>query len=223
MRNYFDMQMKTLHQELKEMGGLCQLTISKTYQLLHNGDVEVIKSIVAQEDQINQKERDIESLCLKLLLRQQPVASDLRRVSSALKMITDMERIGDQAADIAEIIKTGNLKAPAEALGMGKMAKATMKMVRDSIDSFVKDDLDLAKQVIDADDEVDGQFEQIRHMLADGLVNKSATQEQVLDLLMIAKYYERIGDHATNIAEWVVYSITGVHKSAELTERKEQE
>ena len=147
----------------------------------------------------------------------------MRRVSSALKMITDMERIGDQAADIAEIIKTGNLKAPAEALGMGKMAKATMKMVRDSIDSFVKDDLDLAKQVIDADDEVDGQFEQIRHMLADGLVNKSATQEQVLDLLMIAKYYERIGDHATNIAEWVVYSITGVHKSAELTERKEQE
>ena len=223
MRTAFTAQLDEMHRLLIHMGELCETVIDNTYQALMKEDRESAAEIIEKDGEIDQVERDIEGICLKLLLRQQPVASDLRRVSSALKMITDMERIGDQAADIAEIIKTGNLKAPAEALGMGKMAKATMKVVRDSIDSFVKDDLDLAKQVIDADDEVDGQFEQIRHMLADGLVNKSATQEQVLDLLMIAKYYERIGDHATNIAEWVVYSITGVHKSAELTERKEQE
>ena len=214
MRNAFNAQLDEMHRLLIHMGELCETVIDNTYQALMKEDRESAAEIIEKDGEIDQVERDIEGICLKLLLRQQPVASDLRRVSSALKMITDMERIGDQAADIAEIIKTGNLKAPAEALGMGKMAKATMKMVRDSIDSFVKDDLDLAKQVIDADDEVDGQFEQIRHMLADGLVNKSATQEQVLDLLMIAKYYERIGDHATNIAEWVEFSITGVHKDS---------
>ena len=212
MRNYFDMQMKTLHQELKEMGGLCQLTISKTYQLLHNGDVEVIKSIVAQEDQINQKERDIESLCLKLLLRQQPVASDLRKISAALKMITDMERIGDQASDIAEIVQTTHLKAPSEKIKIKEMAQITQRMVSKSVDAYVKQDLTIARQVIQEDDLVDKLFDEVKQELVQSLQNGTSSEEQSLDYLMIAKYYERIGDHATNIAEWVDFSVTGQHE-----------
>ena len=213
MRNYFDMQMKTLHQELKEMGGLCQLTISQTYQLLHNGDVEVIKSIVAQEDQINQKERDIESLCLKLLLRQQPVASDLRKISAALKMITDMERIGDQALDIAEIVETGKILEVKDTDLLGRMAEVTMDMVSKSVEAYVSQDLQRAQSVIDSDDLVDDLFMEIRMTLINSIENQDMDEEQILDYLMIAKYYERIGDHATNIAEWVEFSILGKHRS----------
>ncbi len=219
MRDVFNAQLEEMHEMLIHMGTLCETVIDGTYQALMKEDRESAANIIAKDAEIDQMERDIEELCLRLLLRQQPVASDMRKVSAALKMITDMERIGDQAADIAEIIKTGTLKAPAETLGMGKMAQSTMKMVRDSINSFVNDDLELARQVINSDDIVDGEFSEIRHRLAEGLVNSSASQEQMLDLLMIAKYYERIGDHATNIAEWVVYSITGVHKSAELADK----
>ena len=216
MRNYFDMQMKTLHQELKEMGGLCQLTISKTYQLLHNGDVEVIKSIVAQEDQINQKERDIESLCLKLLLRQQPVASDLRKISAALKMITDMERIGDHAADISEISIHLSKEAYISHLGhIEQMAKLTSVMVLDCMQAFVDRDMEKAKEIIKRDDQVDGLFLQVRNDLIDLIRQDSKNASQAADLLMVAKYFERIGDHATNIAEWVMFSITGSHKSAD--------
>ncbi|MGI6006747.1 MAG: phosphate signaling complex protein PhoU [Ruminococcus sp.] len=213
MRNYFDMQMKNLHQELKEMGGLCQLTISKTYQLLNKGDRDVIKSIVAQEDQINQKERDIESLCMKLLLRQQPVASDLRKISAALKMITDMERIGDQALDIAEIVEMGKILEVKDTELLGKMAEVTMDMVSRSVEAYVAQDLQRAQDVIDSDDLVDNLFVEIRKKLIDSIEDNNMDEEQILDYLMIAKYYERIGDHATNIAEWVEFSILGKHRS----------
>ncbi len=213
MRNYFDMQMKCLHQELKEMGGLCQLTISKTYQLLNKGDREVVKSIVAQEEQINQKERDIETLCLKLLLRQQPVASDLRKISAALKMITDMERIGDQALDIAEIVEMGKILEVNDTKLLGQMAEVTMDMVSRSVEAYVAQDLLRAQEVIESDDKVDELFMEIRKKLIDSIEGQEMDEEQILDYLMIAKYYERIGDHATNIAEWVEFSILGKHRS----------
>ncbi len=213
MRKYFDLQLKQLHQELKEMGGLCQLVISETYQLLNKGDREVIKSIVVQEEQMNQKERDIESLCMKLLLKQQPVAADLRKVSAALKMITDMERIGDQALDIAEIVETGTVLEAKGSKLLGEMAEATMGMVSRSIEAYVEQDLAKAQEVIQSDDVVDELFVKVRTSLVDHLEGVGNGNDRILDFLMIAKYYERIGDHATNIAEWVEFSILGKHRS----------
>ena len=213
MRKYFDLQLKQLHQELKEMGGLCQLVISETYQLLNKGDREVIKSIVVQEEQMNQKERDIESLCMKLLLKQQPVAADLRKVSAALKMITDMERIGDQALDIAEIVETGTMLEAKGSKLLGEMAEATMGMVSRSIEAYVEQDLAKAQEVIQSDDVVDELFVKVRTSLVDHLEGVGNGNDRILDFLMIAKYYERIGDHATNIAEWVEFSILGKHRS----------
>ena len=215
MRNRFDQQLEQLNEDLIELGAMCKEAIADATTALLDSDKQARQKAFMVEYEIDHKERDIESLCMKLLLQQQPVARDLRTISAALKMISDMERIGDQASDIADIAKFLEGSNITQQVHIRKMAEAAMRMLTDSIDSFVKDDLDLAKQVIDADDEVDGQFEQIRHMLADGLVNKSATQEQVLDLLMIAKYFERIVDHAVNIAEWVEYSVTGVHSNNE--------
>ena len=172
--------------------------------------------ILQDDANVDLKERDIESKCLKLLLEQQPVASDLRKISSALKMITDLERIGDQAGDIAEIIKTADLLEPVKATRLGEMAKAVASMVRESIESFANEDLRKTKEVIAYDDVIDDMFSQVKKELADGILNGGATQEQILDILMIAKYYERIGDHATNIAEWAEYAITGVHRNSEL-------
>lgn len=213
MRKYFDLQLKQLHQELKEMGGLCQIVISETYQLLSKGDREVIKSIVVQEDQMNQKERDIEALCMKLLLKQQPVATDLRKVSAALKMITDMERIGDQALDIAEIVETGTILETDGGRLLGKMAEATMEMVSRSIEAYVEQNLEKAQEVIQSDDVVDELFVQVRESLVNRLGGTGDDNDRILDFLMIAKYYERIGDHATNIAEWVEFSILGRHRN----------
>ena len=215
MRKYFDLQLKQLHHELKEMGGLCQLAISKTYQLLGKGDREAIKSIAELEDQINQKERDIETLCMQLLLRQQPVATDLRKVSAALKMITDMERIGDQAFDIAEIVETGNILNTNSTKVLESMAEITMTMVSKSIEAYVAQDLKLAQNVIESDDIVDDQFVEIRKLLIDQVSKEGIDSHEILDCMMIAKYYERIGDHATNIAEWVEYSILGKHRSGQ--------
>ena len=213
MRNRFDRQLELLHTELIEMGALCEKVIGETYKALMSGDTEAAQRIVKEDNAIDLKERDIESLCLKLLLQQQPVASDLRKVSAALKMITDMERIGDQAADIAEIVQTaGSLKAPAQTVRIGEMAKATMKMVTESIDAYVKQNLEIAREVIDYDDVVDRLFEEVRDDLSRGMGKGVVNTEQMVDLLMIAKYFERIGDHATNIAEWVEFSITGQHR-----------
>ena len=161
---------------------------------------------------IDEKEREIESRCLKLLLQQQPVASDLRQVSAALKMITDMERIGDQASDIAEIVQTTHLKAPGENIRLKDMAQITQRMVSKSVDAYVKQDLGIARQVIREDDLVDHLFEEVKNELVCALKDGTSSGEQSLDYLMIAKYYERIGDHATNIAEWVEFSITGQHE-----------
>lgn len=215
MRNRFDAQLELLHQKLIEMGNLCEQVISMTYKVLMDENHEAAKEIIEKDGHIDLIDRDIESLCLKLLLQQQPVASDLRKVSAALKMITDMERIGDQAADIAEIIMTTNIKAPGLDVPIGRMAEATVRMVTDSVNAYVWQDLDTAQKVIEYDDVVDNLFDEVKEMLIREIDTNPMIHEHVMDILLIAKYYERIGDHATNISEWVEFSITGKHRGDE--------
>lgn len=215
MRNRFDRQLEELHVELIEMGSMCEDVIRKTSKLLQSGDAKVAKDIRKEDSNIDEQERLVESLCLKLLLQQQPVAKDLRKVSAALKMITDMERIGDQASDIAEIIETTDFSVPTNDVKLAKMAETTIAMVTESIDAYVKQDLELVREVIARDDEVDDLFLEVRQEIADDMVEAGDPMSS-LDLLMIAKYFERIGDHATNIAEWVEFSITGTHKDADI-------
>lgn len=212
MRNRFDEQLEKLNIEMIEMGVLCEDVISKAAKAFLEHDEEAAKYTIKKDREIDQKEKDIEALCLKLLLQQQPVARDLRQISSALKMITDMERIGDQAADIAEISTMMQAETFKKVEPIEKMSIATIKMVTESIDAFVKKDLQLAKDVIDYDDVVDELFDQVRNELIQFICKDAENGEYAVDLLMIAKYFERIGDHATNIAEWVVFSITGMHK-----------
>ena len=215
MRNRFDRQLEELHVELIEMGSMCEDVIRKTSKLLQSGDAKVAKEIRKEDSNIDEQERLVESLCLKLLLQQQPVAKDLRKVSAALKMITDMERIGDQASDIAEIIETTDFSVPTNDVKLAKMAETTIAMVTESIDAYVKQDLELVREVIARDDEVDDLFLEVRQEIADDMVEAGDPMSS-LDLLMIAKYFERIGDHATNNAEWVEFSITGTHKDADI-------
>lgn len=212
MRDRFTQQMEKLHVEMIEMGALCEQAISRAYQVLMEEDPQAAQDLRKKDAAIDEKEREIESRCLKLLLQQQPVASDLRQVSAALKMITDMERIGDQASDIAEIVQTTHLKAPGENIRLKDMAQITQRMVSKSVDAYVKQDLGIARQVIREDDLVDHLFEEVKNELVCALKDGTSSGEQSLDYLMIAKYYERIGDHATNIAEWVEFSITGQHE-----------
>ncbi len=211
MRSRFDMQLHELNSELIKMGALCESAIAMSAKALLDGDTELAARVLEFDSEIDQKERDIESRCMKLLLQQQPVARDLRTVSSALKMITDMERIGDQSADIAEIVTMANIKASDETLHIGEMARAVMKMVTDSVDAFVKRDTSLAHSVIGYDDVVDGLFDEVKKALTVRF-QSGGQMEYALDLLMIAKYFERIGDHAVNIAQWVIFSVTGIHK-----------
>ena len=211
MRNRFDEQLNTLNNELITMGALCEEAISSAVKLLIDNDVKMKENVLDADKQIDQKERDIESLCMKLLMQQQPVASDLRTISSALKMISDMERIGDQASDIAEIAEYAYGSGMESETHIADMARATIQMVTDSIDSFVKKDIDLAHTVIEHDNIVDDLFDKVKGELISAIENKAANAEALIDLLMIAKYFERIGDHAENIAEWVIYSITGKH------------
>ena len=215
MRNRFGEQLERLHVEMIQMGALCEDAISAAAQALMKGDEDLARAAGEAEREIDQKEREVENLCLKLLLQQQPVARDLREISSALKMISDMERIGDQASDIADMVPYIRFSEAKSKVHIEAMAKATVKMVTDSVDAFVQDDLDLAQRVIDSDDEVDDLFNRVKNELIDLIYAKDIDAKVALDLLMTAKYYERIGDHAVNIAEWVVYSITGVHKSNE--------
>ena len=215
MRNRFDRQLEELHVELIEMGSMCEDVIRKTSKLLQYGDAKEAKEIRKEDSNIDEQERLVESLCLKLLLQQQPVAKDLRKVSAALKMITDMERIGDQASDIAEIIETTDFSVPTNDVKLAKMAETTIAMVTEIIDAYVKQDLVLVREVIARDDEVDDLFLEVRQEIADDMVEAGDPMSS-LDLLMIAKYFERIGDHATNIAEWVEFSITGTHKDADI-------
>ena len=211
MRNRFDEQLNTLNNELITMGALCEEAISSAVKLLIDNDVKMKENVLDADKQIDQKERDIETLCMKLLMQQQPVASDLRTISSALKMISDMERIGDQASDIAEIAEYAYGSVMESETHIADMARATIQMVTDSIDSFVKKDVALAYTVIEHDNTVDDLFDKVKGELIFAIENKAANAEALIDLLMIAKYFERIGDHAENIAEWVIYSITGKH------------
>lgn len=214
MRNRFDTQLIELNNELIAMGALCENAIASSVKALLSEDVKLAASAIRIDQEIDRKEREIESMCLKLLLQQQPVASDLRLISAVLKMITDIERIGDQASDIAEIV-TYLPKISGHNKHIEEMAQATIKMVTDSLDAFVRRDLTLAWSVIEYDDVVDNLFTACKKDLIADIANNPADGERVLDILMIAKYLERIGDHATNIAEWVEFSITGTHKSEE--------
>ena len=212
MRSRFDQQLALLNRELIEMGALCEEVIAAAAKALMEGDTVLAAQVTPRAAGIDQKERDIESLCLKLLLQQQPVASDLRQISAALKMITDMERIGDQAEDIAEIVTfLGGRGAENSAL-LREMARSTIKMVTESVDAYVRQNTALAEQVIAEDDVVDDYFTRVKKGLIERIAQDPTDGEFALDLLMIAKYFERIGDHAVNIAEWVIFSVTGEHK-----------
>ncbi|MCL1952367.1 MAG: phosphate signaling complex protein PhoU [Oscillospiraceae bacterium] len=211
MRNKFDEQLARLNDMLIGMGGLIETAIAMAVKALQEQDILLARQAVAFDDEVDQKEKDIEALCLKLLLQQQPVARDLRLISAALKMITDMERIGDQAADIAALtVKLAG--SPCANRHIPAMADATAGMVTDSIDAFVKKDLGLAEAVIRRDEAVNALFRAVKADLIALLREDSADGGQALNLLMVAKYLERIGDHAKNIAEWVVFSITGEHR-----------
>lgn len=210
MRSRFDQQLSLLNRALIEMGALCEEVIALAAKAVLTGDGSLAEKVAPLDREIDQKEREIESQCLKLLLQQQPVARDLRTISSALKMISDMERIGDQAADIAEITRDIADNSIKDLVPIGDMARATIKMVTDSVDSFVRKDLGLAEAVISSDDVVDDLFLQVREELI-RRIGMGDSGEVCIDLLMIAKYLERIGDHAVNIAEWVEYSLTGHH------------
>ena len=211
MRPRFDQQLEELNLELIKMGALCERAIRRAADQLLNEKETEPQAIDRMEEEINHKERDIENLCMKLLLQQQPVARDLRMISSALKMISDMERIGDQAQDIADMAKFVKVQEIAHKMNIGKMAEATIKMVTESIDSFVKKDLDSAAAVVKYDDVVDDLFLKVKADLPQLIKNDPQNAEYYIDLIMVAKYFERIGDHAENIAQWVEYSITGTH------------
>lgn len=212
MRSRFDAELDLLNSELCTMGALIEETIDSATKSLLTQDVELARYTMTIEAQVDEKEREIESMCLNLLLRQHPVARDLRIISAVLKMITDMERIADQASDIAELaIMLADETYIKKLEHIPQMAKATAKMVGDSIDAFVSMDLDLARQVVVYDDVVDDLFDYIKDELIERISENKEEGEQAVDLIMIAKYYERIGDHAVNIADWVIFAITGGH------------
>ena len=212
MRKHFDEQIEALNRGMIEMGALVEQTIEDACDALRTADLEKARMVMNGDHRVDHKEREIETLCLHLLLQQQPVARDLRLISSAMKMITDMERIGDQAEDIAEIVTflDGHSRDGMER--MEDMARAVIEMVTSSVDAFVKKDVTLAEKVIAQDDVVDDYFSEVKCGIITMIAENPADGEFALDLLMISKYLERIGDHATNIAEWVIYSVTGKHK-----------
>ena len=218
MRNRFDEQLEQLNNHLLEMGALIERSIENATQAMINQDVEAAKASVTADHEVDQKEREVEALCLKLLLQQQPVARDLRLISAALKMITDMERIGDQAADIAGIVSyIAREPYIKELVHLPQMGRKAIAMVRGSLDAYVNKDMDLARKVMGMDDAIDQLFDIVKDELIDHIRSDASAGSQAVDLLMIAKYYERIGDHAQNIAEWVEYALTGKHKGVFLT------
>ena len=214
MRSRFDKELEVLDRELVQMGAMIERAIAGAAKALSGRDAEKAREVVALDEQIDVQERVVERLCLRLLLQQQPVARDLRLVSAALKMITDMERIGDQAADIAEIALRLSAGPPVRFPHIDDMARAVIRMVTESVDAFVRKDLTLVRAVIASDDVVDGLFREVRDSLVRFIAEHGDCGEQAIDGLMIAKYLERIGDHATNIAEWVAFSMTGDHHAA---------
>ena len=209
MRSYFDKQLELLNNEMLNMSDMCEDAISQAISALLNGDRMKAAGLKKSVDQINQQERYIENICVKLLMQQQPVARDLRTISAAMKMVTDMDRIAIQSGDIADIIAVGNIKPSAETESLKQMADAVRKMVTMSIKAFVNKDISSAKEVLAFDDVVDEYFDNIKKELIEKLKNNQANGELILDLLMIDKYLERIGDHAVNIGKWVIFSING--------------
>lgn len=213
MRNRFDAQLLQLNRMLIHMGDLCGIAIENATKALQDGNIQMAYDVMTADAEIDQAERDIERLCLTLLLQQQPVARDLRQISSALKMITDMERIGDQASDIAEIVVSAQLSEATDFPKIVEMSVEVTHMVEDSIKAFVDKNLELAGNVEARDDVVDMMFDSVKNQLIDYIgENHGQAAHKAIDLVMISKYLERIGDHATNIAEWVTFSITGVHE-----------
>ena len=216
MRNRFERQLLELNNELIQMGSMIERAIEMGISALVRQDVEKAKKAIAYDEEIDEQEKTVESLCMKLLLQQQPVAKDLRLISAALKMITDMERIGDHAADISEMtILMSDATYERRAINIDlveSMAKETTDMVIKCVDAFVNKDLELARTVIAQDDVVDDLFADFKQQLIKKINENVKNGEQATDMLMVAKYFERIGDHATNIAEWVIYSITGEHE-----------
>ena len=210
MRDKYMKQLENLNNNMIEMGAMIEKSIENAISALVRQDVETAKKAIEYDAEIDEMEKNIENMCMKILLSQQPVASDLRTVSSALKMVTDMERIGDHAADISEItIMIANKTYRCKLEKIEKMAKETMIMLVQSIESYVNKDIEKAKAVINHDDIVDGLFDEVKKALIVAIKDDDEDGEQMADLLMVAKYLERIGDHATNISEWVIYSITG--------------
>ena len=213
MRSRFEEQLTELNAQLIDMGAMIEYAIENSIRAMTERDNDLARRVVAFDREVDRKEKDIEQMCIRLLLQQQPVARDLRLISAALKMITDMERISDQAADISEIIPYISDKPYLKQLEhIPMMGKRTIKMVKDAVDAFVRRDLELAGAVIASDDEVDDLFMKIKTELIELISRDSSTGAQALDLLMIAKYLERIGDHATNLAEWVEFAVTGTHR-----------
>lgn len=216
MRSRFDEQLTRLNAEIIDMGTLIEHAIEESVQALSSRDVVRARKVIALDRDVDQKEREVENQCLKLLLQQQPVARDLRFISAALKMITDMERIGDQAADISELVTMLDPRtferAPVHIPDMGDQAIA---MVKAAVSAFVARDMEAAQRVIADDDRQDQLFGAVRDELVAWIAQEPMNGAQALDLMMIAKYLERIGDHAVNIAEWVQFAVTGTHKEAE--------
>lgn len=215
MKTRFDEQLEQMHIDLIKMGSLCEEVITLAVKALDGAPEETLQNVYNIDREIDQKERDIENICMRLLLLERPFAGDMRKISAALKMISDMERIGDQAADIVDMVPYIAEHRSKSKTNIGIMGRAAVKMVTQSVDAFVNDDLALANKVIEADDEVDEMFAKIKNELIQAITDNTIDAQAVLDLLMTAKYFERIGDHAVNIAEWVVFSITGVHVSNE--------
>lgn len=215
MREKFNEQLKKLNSMMTEMGRDCDRVITLAREALIEGDTEKAKLVFEVDEDIDHMERDIEALCMKLILRQQPIARDLRQISAALKMITDMERIGDQAADIADIIPHLQDRGAEQCRYITEMSAATQRMVTDAVDAYVEGDVSKAESVIAYDDIVDNYFIDVKNSLSKTISAGNEDGVVAIDFLMIAKYFERIGDHATNIAEWVVYAVTGVHNGME--------
>ena len=215
MRDFFQEQLKELNRELVQMGADCEDIIALASDSLTGWNEKLAKNVSTIGARIDEGYHTVENICLKLLLRQPPVARDLRVISAAMKMITDMERIGDQAEDIVEIVPFMNAHPDEKFPRIREMAKAAQAMVTEAVDAYVKQDLELARKVMAYDDVVDNYFTQIKSGIIDIIAAEPAHGEYALDLLMIAKYFERIGDHCTNIAEWVEFSVTGIHQDCQ--------
>ncbi|MDR1363537.1 MAG: phosphate signaling complex protein PhoU [Spirochaetaceae bacterium] len=219
MREYYQKQLEGLHNELIRMGALCEEAVAGAVMGLLEEDGKLRQKVINMEKEIDLKEREIESICVRLLLREQPVAGDLRQITAAQRIVSDMERIGDQAADIARLAEVmygegsysaGEIeKTVKSGVYISDMSLAITKMLSASVDSFVHGDLQKAREVIKMDDAVDNFFVKVKHGLIKIIKKDSKTAGACLDILMIAKYLERSGDHAVNIAKWVAYSITG--------------